>query len=234
MYIQLTRSAGHQHSRTEAFFQDIWDTLKCRNKTNRQSISWKVPTVDCDTTLNWSCNMRWDDQTFRKQTKKMKKNISPLNWSNLPCRIFCSSQNLYCWPWRWSRSGTFQGTVLRTAKTTQNRHIYIYTDTQAHTKLTRYFWRESYLCCWTLELQEHHGTGTLHDVKVEQEWLVPTIYKQSITFLLHTVLAKGVHRQSLNESLMKLSPQSVYLKNNQSNLQQCAPIQKCRHVKSPT
>lgn len=30
-----------------------------------------------------------------------------------------------------------------------------------------------HLCCWTLELQEHHGTGTLHDVEVEQESLVP-------------------------------------------------------------
>lgn len=37
----------------------------------------------------------------------------------------------------------------------------------------------SYLCGWTLKLQQHHRTGTLHDVEVEQKWLVPVItYKQ--------------------------------------------------------
>lgn len=31
----------------------------------------------------------------------------------------------------------------------------------------------SHLCGRTLELQQHHGAGTLHDVEVEQQWLLP-------------------------------------------------------------
>lgn len=39
-------------------------------------------------------------------------------------------------------------------------------------KMMREEWRSD-LCGRTLELQQHHGAGTLHDVEVEQLWLVP-------------------------------------------------------------
>lgn len=49
----------------------------------------------------------------------------------------------------------------------------------------------SNLCGGTLELQQHHGTGTLHDVEVEQIWLVP--------------VAKGAQIKVVREDLRKYS-----------------------------
>jgi hypothetical protein len=37
-----------------------------------------------------------------------------------------------------------------------------------------------HLCGWALKLQQHHGTGTLHDVEVEQQGLRPTIQTQPV------------------------------------------------------
>lgn len=82
-------------------------------------------------------------------------------------------------------SETFQGTVPHTSEDRQTS-MYVsksrWIDIRSNLSPPQYFdifvETHAYLRCWTLELQEHHGTGTLHDVKVEQEWLVPTIHTQ--------------------------------------------------------
>lgn len=46
----------------------------------------------------------------------------------------------------------------------------------------------SYLRGRTLELQQHHGAGTLHDVEVEQQSLVPVT-----TYIQHGQRMKTLH-----------------------------------------
>ena len=45
------------------------------------------------------------------------------------------------------------------------------------------------MCGWTLELQQHQGTGTLHDVEVEQKGLLTA----QITHTPHTHTSRSAH-----------------------------------------
>lgn len=55
-----------------------------------------------------------------------------------------------------------------------------------------------HLCGWALELQQHHGTGTLHDVEVKQQGLRPTIHTQPVVQRTRAGL-KRVNAQGEND-----------------------------------
>lgn len=54
----------------------------------------------------------------------------------------------------------------------------------------------SHLCGRTLKLQQHHGAGTLHDVEVEQQWLLPVTTYSSYKMVKGRTLTEEVHVKS--------------------------------------